>query len=144
MAFLYPIHQFTYVTGPGKITYGNDQKINIPTGRLLGGVIKNGINLIVIIDDNNEVSQIQVVETLSGLSTLKAIPVLSESGSGSRLTQGAGTTFYANPNAVINVINYTDKSNVSVFGEIQLAIGARKVRIRTSLTGTQAITLLAS
>lgn len=145
MAFAYPFRQFTIIGKPlGAIFYGNDRQINIVSPRMIGAYTRNGQYFVTIQDDNDEVSTAQVVENITALSWLKAFTVLYEV-SPFRLTLGPATVYYVNPDAVFKVLNYTDSKNPTVLGEISIQGPHNlKAKIRLGITGTAAITLLAS
>ena len=145
MAFIFPFRQFTVVGKPlGTITYGNDRQINIASNRMLGAYTRNGQYFITFQDDNDELSTAQVVENITASPFLRAFTVLYEVST-IRLTLGPASIYYVNPDAVFKVLNYTDTKNPTVLGEISI-LGPHnlKAKIRLGITGTAALTLLAS
>lgn len=145
MAFIFPYRQFTIVGKPlGAIAYGNDRQINIISTRMLGAYTRNGQYFITFQDDNDEMSTAQVVENITASPFLRPFVIVYEA-SALRLTLGPGSTYYVNPDAVYKVLNYTDKMNVSVLGEISIQGPHNlKARLRLAITGSAALTLLAS
>lgn len=145
MAFVFPFRQFTVAGKPlGTIQYGNDRQINILSPRMLGAFTRNGQYFILFQDDNDQVSTAQVVENITALAWLKPFLVVYES-TAFRITLGPNTTYYVNPDAVYKVLNYTDSKNTLVQGEITIQGPHNlKSKIRLAITGTAALTLLAS
>ena len=145
MSTTYPFRQFTVIAKVNAtVTMGNDSKINVTSPRILAAYVKKSLNYVVMLDSIDTVGIIQVAEDVTRLSWLKPFVVLSEM-SPIKVSQGTGTTIYVNPDVVFSVVNFTNKANASVLGQITLVGPASlKIYLQISTTGTAALASLGS
>lgn len=145
MSTPFPFRQFTILAKIGAtVTMGNDSKINVTSPRILAAYVKKSLNYVVILDNIDTVGVIQVVEDVTKLSWLKPFVVLAEI-SPVKISQGLGSTIYVNPDVVFSVVNFTNKTNAAILGQITLVgPSSLKVFLQVSVTGTAAITSLSS